>query len=209
VISPAGVQKEERMLSSYDSAHVSPGDFSGGKPQCAPLSEVLAKGLLRPFWTSLGVDVVVVTTDYRVVMGRRSSKVAVLKRAVFVPSETMSPFDTDAAGAPNIYKTAQRGMEEEIGLKLEADELEAVRFCLFGISRANFGGALVCVVFLGDKTVHPEHRISSEEWKYHSNPGLTFPKDNWEAPELFFPTIQEFSLIFPELIRGAIRPELA
>ncbi|MGH2853981.1 MAG: NUDIX hydrolase [Solirubrobacteraceae bacterium] len=119
----------------------------------------------------MGLDLTLVTSDGDVPVFLRSAKMAALERCWQTSSgETVQlARDKDIDGAPDIFKTARRGLEEELGIPPEAIEELALTAFVATPEFANIGVLMYAVL-----------RQSTTEFASELNRYVMTARDNWE-----------------------------
>jgi len=78
--------------------------------------------------TSFGVDLCVITADNKLILFVRSNQVGVGQGLTTIGlSEAMTKDDVDESKQPSIFSTALRGLQEELGITLKGNEVNAVK----------------------------------------------------------------------------------
>jgi len=133
----------------------------------------LAYSPVPEFATHFGVGIMVVTLDEQIIFSERGP--TAVDPYVFFPSVaegSSRPIDAGPSGGPDPYRTAVRGIAEELGIEVEPDR---IRFLSFGANAVLCEYALCGVVYV-DCTAEELLRIRS----------LGVPKDRWESQKLHF-----------------------
>ena len=84
------------------------------------------------FASILGINFNLITNDGYLIITRRSSTVNI-NRGIYhtsVAENLLRPTDGDANGAPNLFNCARRGIQEEIGISVD---IEDIQFTTFGV----------------------------------------------------------------------------
>ena len=125
------------------------------------------------FATHFGVGIMVVTADGKIIFSERGP--TAVDAFVFFPSVaegSSRPVDAGSNGRPDPYRTAVRGVAEELGIEISPDQ---VKFLSFGANAVLCEYALCGVVYT-DQTEEEILRVRS----------LGVPKDKWESQKLYF-----------------------
>lgn len=137
----------------------------------------LAYSPVPEFATHFGVGIMVVTLDGQIVFSERGP--TAVDSYVFFPSVaegSSRPVDAGPSGGPDPYRTAVRGIAEELGIEVSTDQ---IRFLSFGANAVICEYALCGVVHI-DQTADDLLRIRN----------LGVPKDRWESQKLHFVPFQ-------------------
>ncbi|MGB9793379.1 MAG: hypothetical protein ACPLTR_12530 [Thermacetogeniaceae bacterium] len=125
------------------------------------------------FATHFGVGIMVITGDNKIIFSERGP--TAVDAFVFFPSVaegSSRPVDAGPNGGPDPYRTAVRGIAEELGIEVSPDQ---VKFLSFGANAVLCEYALCGVVHV-DQTENEILQIRS----------LGVPKDKWESQKLHF-----------------------
>lgn len=125
------------------------------------------------FATHFGVGIMVVTADGKIIFSERGP--TAVDAFVFFPSVaegSSRPVDAAPNGGPDPYRTAVRGLAEELGLEISPDQ---VKFLSFGANAVLCEYALCGVIYV--------EQTEEEILKIRS---LGVPKDKWESQKLHF-----------------------
>lgn len=133
----------------------------------------LAYSPVPEFATHFGVGLMVVTSDEKIIFSERGP--TAVDSFVFFPSVAEGsnrPADALHNGGPDPYRTAVRGIAEELGIEVRPEQ---VKFLSFGANAVLCEYALCGVVYV-DHTSKDILEIRS----------LGIPKDRWENQQLHF-----------------------
>lgn len=133
----------------------------------------LAYSPVPEFATHFGVGIMVVTADEKIIFSERGP--TAVDSFVFFPSVAEGasrPADALHNGGPDPYRTAIRGIAEELGIEVSPEQ---VKFLSFGANAVLCEYALCGVTY----TTHSSHAIQEIR-------SLGIPKDRWESQRLHF-----------------------
>jgi 8-oxo-dGTP diphosphatase len=119
----------------------------------------------------MGMDLTLITTDGDVPVFFRSARMAALERCWQTSSgETVQlPIDQDTDGRPNIFMTARRGLQEELGIAPELIDDLAVTAFVATPEYANVGVLMFATL-----------PLSTREFEARLNHHVMAARDNWE-----------------------------
>jgi hypothetical protein len=147
----------EQRASEADYARENPG--SGGR-----------------FSATFGTPVVVVTADNQLMWLKRSGISAVnAGRYTCTTAEGLNRDDL-RSGSPDPYLCAARGLHEEIGIRLNTDELSKIRFVAMLLDLDWWEWTLVGIIHLSQLS---EHSLDSKTLRQYFSSAR--PKDKWET----------------------------
>lgn len=164
------LRMEVRPTGYYDmlATNVALGPFT---PTTAPL--LRGRGGLAETQLSnmMALDLTLVTEDGRVPIFLRASGMAALQRCWQTSSgETVQlRVDVDTDGRPDIFKTARRGLEEELGIAPELLKDVALSALVATPEYANIGVLMVATL-----------RLTGEQLEQRINRQVIEARDNWE-----------------------------
>ncbi|MEO0898680.1 MAG: hypothetical protein AAFY71_19865 [Bacteroidota bacterium] len=126
------------------------------------------------FSSILGVNFNIITSDGYLIVTQRSSEVNVNggRYHTSVGENLLRPTDSDPKGAPDLFYCARRGIQEELGLSVDAKDIE---FTIFGVYPPWCQYKII-----GWSKIK---ETKSEVLEIHS---LAIPKDKWENNKLLF-----------------------
>jgi hypothetical protein len=133
----------------------------------------LAYSPVPEFATHFGVGIMVITADGKIIFSERGP--TAVDAFVFFPSVAEGcsrPVDAGYNSGPDPYRTAVRGLAEELGLEISPDQ---VKFLSFGANAVLYEYALCGAVY-----------VDQTEGEILKTRSLGIPKDKWENQKLHF-----------------------
>eukprot|EP00118_Oscarella_pearsei_P026605 m.839 g.839 ORF g.839 m.839 type:complete len:739 (+) comp4988_c0_seq1:46-2262(+) len=134
---------------------------------------VPAKGIVNPtFSNSFGLHVAVITADRKFIFARRATRKGLASPGNFtcgaVESCSVKDYESDTGSETttiSLVKTAARGLDEELGVHLEGDDLEAITLATIYLKHDTHEWGLCGFVDLNDERIDPERRLTAEQIK--------------------------------------------
>jgi 8-oxo-dGTP diphosphatase len=140
-------------------------------PEAAPLLAGRGGLAVTQLSNMMGLDLTLVTEDGYVPVFLRSAGMAALDRCWQASSgETVQlPIDGGTDGGPDVFKTARRGLEEELGISPEQVQELAITAFVATPEYANVGVLMVATM-----------PVTAEAFEANLNRHVLSARDNWE-----------------------------
>jgi serine/threonine protein kinase len=145
------------------------------------------------FSTSMGVQVTLITSDRKVLFCRRTFRVAVASK-IYTGSatETMDMRDVDKNGLPDPWLTCMRLLDEELGIKLDKKDIDAIKITGLHCRRDMMSGFLAYIDMANTSYVRKTSKEIMEHFELGIGQDTRLESDLWVFVDLEPKTLFDF-----------------